>query len=88
MPFVNKFDLTADFTAPSPIAVAVTPANATLTNGPPRALYIGVTGDLVVTMPGAAGTVTFAAVPAGSILPIQPIQVNTGTTASSIVALY
>lgn len=58
-----------------------------LTNGVCKALYVGVTGDVKVTM--ANGTdVTFKNVPVG-ILPIRAKRVfSTGTDASEILALY
>ena len=68
-------------------AVAVTPHD---TNAIPTtlALYVGGAGGLKVDMAGG-GTVTFAAVPAGSVLPIQAVRVYaTGTAATNIVALY
>lgn len=67
-------------------AVAVTPSDATIIPIP-RALYVGTTGDLAVTMADGQ-VVTFTAVPVG-IFPIQVTQVrSTNTTASTIVALY
>lgn len=67
--------------------VAVTPHNSTNIVGDVVALYVGTTGNVAaVTIGGAA--VTFVGVPAGAILPIQAIRVNsTNTTASNIVAL-
>ena len=58
-----------------------------LTNGTCRSLYVGVTGDIKVTM--ANGDVaTFTNVAVG-ILPVSVKQVwSTGTTASGLVALY
>ena len=53
-----------------------------------RAVYVGTTGDLKVTM-SQGGTVVFHGVVAGSMLPIQCNQVHaTGTTATNIVALF
>ena len=52
-----------------------------------RALYIGVTGNVKVDMVGGTA-VTFANVPVG-IFPVSVTRVySTGTTASSIHALY
>ena len=62
-----------------------------------RALYIGSGGDLSVEMAGDNGqgagmsdpTVIFVSVLSGTILPIEVTRVNvTGTTASSIVAIW
>jgi hypothetical protein len=58
-----------------------------LTNGACRSLYIGVTGDVKVTM-GNGDVATFTNVAVG-VLPVSCKQVwSTGTTASGIVALY
>ncbi len=53
-----------------------------------RALWIGTAGDLVVVMSDETDTVTFAAIPAGTLLPIQAKAVRNTSTAGSIVALY
>lgn len=52
-----------------------------------RALYIGGAGDVVVKMAGGA-TLTFSAVPVGTLLPIQVTQVRDATTATLVLALY
>lgn len=53
-----------------------------------RAVYVGTGGDLVVDMVSGA-QVTFAAVPAGTLLPIQVSKVRTaGTTAAQLLLLY
>ena len=60
---------------------------ADLTNGICRALYIGVTGNVKVTMPDGTA-VTFTGAPVG-VLPVKARRVwSTGTTATNIVALY
>lgn len=52
-----------------------------------RGLYVGVTGDVVIkNRDGVA--VTFTAVPAGSILPIQGTQVMAATGATGVIAFY
>jgi hypothetical protein len=73
-------------TAPAGYGVAVTPSDSVVIPMT-RALYVGVGGNIRVT--DINGDVTYANVPAGSILPIQVSRVfATSTTASSIVALY
>ena len=53
-----------------------------------RAVYVGVTGDIKVTM-SQGNTVVFHGVVAGSMLPIQCNQIHaTGTTANNIIALF
>lgn len=50
------------------------------------AVYVGGSGDLVVTTP--LGTVlTFSAVPAGSIIPIRCNRVMAATTATLMIGL-
>ena len=52
-----------------------------------RAVYVGGTGDLTVTVEGNK-QVTFKAVPVGTIIPVSTLFVNaTGTTATSLVGL-
>lgn len=89
-------NLSSNATVPAHDAVVVVPNDTTVIPDT-RGLYVGVTGNVTVRMAdqtpapggGAGGTVTFASVPAGQILPIQVDKVLfTGTTASSILALY
>lgn len=73
----------------APFAAAVTPSNTVDLVFFSRALYVGVTGDVSVIMAGDGATVVFPAVPAGTVLPIRVSRVRaTGTTASSIVAVW
>jgi len=72
--------------APGKFAAPVTPSDVTNFDQPARALYVGVSGDVVAIMNGLA--ITFTAVPVG-ILPIECTRVNnTGTNATDIVALW
>jgi hypothetical protein len=75
-------------TAPAKSARSVTPHDTNvLTGGVCRSLYVGGTGNIAVRM-ADGGSATFASVPVG-ILPIQcDIVLSTGTTATSIIALY
>jgi hypothetical protein len=52
-----------------------------------RGLYIGGTGDLIVTMVGDSAPVTFKSVPTGAVLWINVIEIKTATTATNIVGL-
>lgn len=52
-----------------------------------RGVWVGGAGDLSVTMNGGA-VVTFSAVPAGTLLPIQIIQFRTASTATLVLGLY
>ncbi len=52
-----------------------------------RALYIGVGGNLTVTM-ASGQMLSFSSVPDGSLLPLRVLRVHaSGTTADDIVAL-
>lgn len=67
-------------------AVAVTPSDATIIPAT-RGLWVGVAGNIAVRMAGG-GSVTFTGVPIG-LLPIQVDMVkSTGTTATTMLALY
>jgi len=69
-------------------AVAVTPHNTNELSYVTRAVYVGGLGDVAVTMQDS-GNVTFADVPAGTILPIRvKIVKATGTTATDIIGLW
>ena len=72
--------------SPALSGVEVTP-NDSANLQPTRALYVGGTGTLRVTMRN--GVVNFTAVQAGMIYPIEVSRVYaTGTTATGIVALF
>ena len=72
--------------SPALNAVAVTPGPAELEHNT-RAIYVGGAGNLVVTM-GGGQTVTFTAVPAGTVLPLRASHILAGGTATSILALW
>ncbi len=72
---------------PSAIAANITPHDTNTLTYASRALYIGGTGNVTVVMNGVS--VLFTGLPAGTILPIRTDKVMaTGTTATSLVALY
>lgn len=67
---------------------AVTPSDTTVFDSTHRALYVGGAGDVKVRMVRDGTTLTFSAVPAGTILPVSVDKVfATGTTATLILAL-
>ena len=69
-------------------AASVTPSDSTDLTNVTRALYVGGAGALVIITQGG-DTVTFAAVPAGTTIPVCASRVkSTGTAATSIVALW
>ena len=70
-------------TASATRAAAVSPGQDIT---PCRALWVGVQGNLIVTMAGNDAPVTFAN--AIGIVPICVKRIESGTTASAIIALY
>ena len=70
-------------TASATRAAAVSPGQDIT---PCRALWVGVQGNLIVTMAGNDSPVTFAN--AIGIVPICVKRIESGTTASAIIALY
>ena len=77
---------TADATAPAADAVAIVTSDVTVLPIT-RAIYVGVAGNLTVTMARTGNIVTFLNVPVG-IFPIQVTQVRAATTATDMFALY
>jgi len=76
-------------TVPSDHAVAVTPNDSTDLANTTRALYVGVSGDIVAIMAEDDSSVTFKGVGSGAVLPLRVKRIlATGTTATDIVALY
>ena len=72
-----------DDTASATRAVVVSPGQDMT---PCRALWVGVQGDLAVTMAGNDSPVTFAN--AIGIMPICVKRIEPATTAGAIIALY
>jgi hypothetical protein len=74
--------------SPNSHAAAVTPSDSTDLTNVTRAIYVGGAGALTVVMADGT-TIAFAAVPAGTTIPIRASRVKaTGTAATSIVALW
>lgn len=68
---------------------AVTKSDSTVFSPPAIGLWVGGAGDVAVRMFGSQASVTFVAVPAGKLLPIQVDKVmSTGTSATNIVRLW
>jgi len=89
MPAIDNFARVQSTTSdPATNAVVVTPSDSTDLTNVSRALYVGTTGNIKVTMQDS-GTVLFTAVPAGAVLPIRVTRVwSTTTTASTIICLW
>lgn len=72
---------------PAAHAFAVTPNDSADLVETTRALYVGATGSVAAVM-ASGSTVTFAAIQAGTTLPVRVTRVlATGTTASAVVGL-
>jgi hypothetical protein len=70
-------------------AAAVTKSDSTVFTPATIGLWVGGVGDVAVRMYGSQTSVTFVAVPAGTMLPIQVDKVlSTGTSATNIVRLW
>jgi len=68
------------------VATAVTPGDSTAVVY--TGLYVGGTGNVAVRVKASGASVTFQAVPAGMILPLEIDRVlSTGTTATLMVGL-
>lgn len=78
-----------DASSPAIKAAAVTPSDVIVLDPYTKALYIGGSGNISVVLADDSVAVTFAGLSAGQILPVCVNKVmQTGTTASNIVALY
>ena len=74
---------------PAAHAEAITPGDTTGDNFSREAegIYVGGEGDVAVVLPSGVA-ITFSSVPAGYILPVRCIRINsTNTTATDMVAL-
>lgn len=80
-------DTAQSLVAPASGAHAVTPSDSLELPQISRAIYVGTGGNLVIEMLWG-GTVTFANVPSGSLLPIRARKVLSTSTATAIVGLY
>lgn len=74
---------------PAANGAAVTPSDSVDLANASRGLWIGGAGDVSVNFAGSGSSVVIAGVPAGTLLPLRVARVRaTGTTATSIVALF
>ncbi len=77
-----------DTNAPAASFFAITASDSTSFSYTVRGIYVGGAGNVAAVTEGGTA-VTFTGVPAGTILPIRAIRVNsTNTTATSLVGLY
>jgi len=81
-------DYQSGLDSPAIGAAVVTPSDDTDLPKSSRALYIGSSGNITVTMKDGVDC-TFSNVVVGTMLPIRATRVKaTGTTATNIVAMY
>ena len=75
---------------PADHAYSITPDSTTDLPFSTRAVYVGSTGNLVVSMvTDTANTfITFASIPAGSILPIRVKRISEASTAGNLIGMY
>lgn len=77
-----------EYLGPALSAFAVTPNDVESLPSMPKAIYVGVAGNLTVVLRGDTAAVTFANVAAGTTLNIAPRLVHaTGTTAGDLLGL-
>jgi len=71
-------------------ARAVVPSDSSnLPDGPCRAIWVGVSGDVEVILAGDSSAIVFGSVPANTIIPLACRRIlDTNTTATTILALY
>jgi hypothetical protein len=70
-------------------AAAITPdTNNDLPNFTTRGIWVGGVGNVVLDPIDGAPNITFTAVPAGTLLPVQARRVRATSTATLMVALY
>ena len=88
MPATDNFSRQQTLTSdPATNAVLISPNDSTDLVAVTRAVYVGTTGNMKVTMQDS-GTVLFTGIPAGTTLPIRVSRIwSTTTTASTIIAL-
>ena len=84
---VDTYPQSGGLESPASSAFAVSPSDASDLPTLTRALYVGVSGSLVVTLIGDASSVTFANLTAGWH-PIRARKIHaTGTSAGSILGI-
>ncbi|WP_338719499.1 hypothetical protein [Devosia sp. XK-2] len=84
---VDRFQAhAASMEGPATHGFAITPSDAADLSEVTRAIYVGGAGNLAVRLLSGAD-VTFAAVSAGTVLPIRALRVLTASTATNLVGL-
>lgn len=74
---------------PARASAPIIPSASAILASIPKAIFVGVGGDIRLRCIDDSDPVTFRNVPSGSILPVRAAQVfPEGTSASAIVGLY
>lgn len=73
--------------SPAEYGAAITPHDTNELPFYTRGIYVGGVGNVKVITSGGS-TITFVAVPVGTILPVRAKIVHTDTTATNLVALW
>lgn len=73
---------------PCEYAAAIVPSDATVLATPTRGIWVGVTGNLAVRMSGVGDLVTFSNVPVGMLAIAVDKVLATGTTATTMIAVW
>lgn len=84
----NRVNKAPGVTGPARSAFAITPHATNELAFVTRAVWVGGAGTLVCTMADDGTEVTFAGIPAGTLLPIQVKKVNTTSSGTLIIGLY
>lgn len=78
----------ANLATPGENAFAVTPNDSADMDFVTRAIYVGVAGNVKMTLLGGT-TVTFVGLVAGGLYPLRVKRIwSTGTTASNLIGVY
>jgi hypothetical protein len=89
MAAINNHHLTKQINGPVSSGAVISPDDATDLVYETRGIYIGVAGNLTVTLAQDQSKVTFTALSIGVIHPIAASRVwATGTTATGILGVY
>lgn len=88
MPLDNFGSALDSLIAPARNCFAVTPNDSAGLPSLPKAIYVGVGGDVTLRAADSAQDVTFVNVPSGTILDVRTAFIRaTGTTAGNILGL-
>lgn len=85
----NKFVSSSSLTSAAKLRAVTPHASNELPEGPCRALYVGVGGNINLIAEDDTDPISFVGVQAGAIIPVRAKAVRvSGTTATNLVAMY